>query len=61
MNDNDIPDQWSEIYMLPIPKTGDISETSNYRGISIYSQIAKTVNKMILNRIITKIENEKNR
>ena len=53
LNDNDIQDQWSEIDMLPLPKTCDLSETSNYRGISISSKIAKTVNKMILNRIMT--------
>ena len=56
LNDNVIPDQWSEIDMIPLPKTGDLSETSNYRGISIASQIAKTVNKMILNRIIIKVD-----
>ena len=54
LNDNVIPDQWSEIDMLPLPKTGDLSETLNYKGISISSQIGKSVNKMILNRIMTK-------
>ena len=28
MNDNIIPDQLSEIDMLPLQKTGDLSETS---------------------------------
>ena len=56
LNDDVIPDQWSEIDMLLLPKTGDLSETSNYRGINISSQIVKTVNKMILNRIMTKID-----
>ena len=42
--------------MLPIPKTGDLSQISNYRGISLSSQVAKTINKMILNRIMSKID-----
>ena len=45
------PKQWSEIDMIPVPKSGDLSDTSNYRGISLAPIIAKTVNKMILNRI----------
>ena len=42
--------------MLPLSKTGDLSQISNYRGISISSQVAKTINKMILNRIMSKID-----
>ena len=34
LNDNIIPEQWSEINMLPLPKTGDLSQISNYRGIN---------------------------
>ena len=37
--------------MLPLPKTGDLSH-----GISLSSQVAKTINKMIINRIMSKID-----
>ena len=50
------PRQWSEIDMLPIPKSGDLSDTGNYRGISLTSVVAKLVNKMILIRIQPKID-----
>eukprot|EP00794_Sanderia_malayensis_P005809 gene5809-6507_t len=50
------PDQWSEIDILPLPKSGDLSDTSNYRGISLSSLVAKLINKMILNRIQSKLD-----
>ena len=50
------PDQWSILNIVPIPKTGDLSSGSNYRGISLSSIVAKTYNRMILNRIRPKID-----
>ena len=45
------PKQWSVLNIIPIPKSGDLSLGSNYRGISLSSLVAKTYNRMILNRI----------
>ena len=47
------PTQWSILNIIPIPKKGDISLGSrpNYSGISLTSLVAKTYNRMILNRI----------
>ena len=56
LNDNEKPKQWSEIDMIPLPKTGDLSDTGNYRGISLSSIVAQFVNKMILNRIQPKLD-----
>ena len=42
--------------MLPLPKTGDLSQISNDRGISLSSQVANTINKMILHKIMSKID-----
>ena len=42
--------------MIPVPKSGDLSNTSNYRGISLAPIVAKIANKMILNRIQSKID-----
>ena len=33
LNDNVIPEQWTETNLLPIPKSGDLSQTGNYRVI----------------------------
>ena len=45
------PNQWSILNMIPVPKSGDLSVTSNYRGISLSSLVAKTFNRTLLNRI----------
>ena len=50
------PNQSSEEDILPLPKTGDLSETGNYVGISLSSIVAKIVSKMILNRVQIKME-----
>ena len=45
------PEQWSLSNISPIPKSGDLRQTDNYRGICLSSVIAKLYNRMILNRI----------
>ena len=45
------PEQWAMLNIVPIPKAGDLSLPGNYRGISLSSIVAKTYNRMILNRI----------
>ena len=50
------PEQWSIMNIIPIPKSGDLSKGGNYRGISLSSLVAKTYNRMILNRIRPAIE-----
>ena len=45
------PNQWSILSLIPVPKSGDLSLTANYRGISLSSIVAKTYNRMLLNRI----------
>ena len=41
---------------MPIPKSGDLSLGGNYRGISLSSIVAKTYNRMLLNRIRPKLD-----
>eukprot|EP00057_Strongylocentrotus_purpuratus_P013705 XP_011668179.1 PREDICTED: uncharacterized protein LOC105440107 [Strongylocentrotus purpuratus] len=45
------PHQWSILNIVPIPKSGDLSQGGNFRGISLSSIVAKTFNRLILNRI----------
>ena len=39
------PQQWSEINLIPVPKSGDLSDISNYRGISLASIVARSSTK----------------
>ena len=39
--DNQKPQQWSDINLIPIPKSGDLGNTTNYRGIALSSVVAK--------------------
>ena len=51
LSEGEMPEQWSILNIVPIPKSGDLSQAGNYRGISLSSIVAKTFNRMILNRI----------
>ncbi|CAJ1087270.1 Craniofacial development protein 2 [Xyrichtys novacula] len=53
---NDKPDLWTFMNIIPVPKTGDLSNTNNYRGISLICIVAKVYNRMILNRIRSVID-----
>ena len=46
------PKIWHQSQIIPMPKKGDLSLVTNYRGISLMSIAAKLYNKMILNRIV---------
>ena len=50
------PEQWSVLDIIPVPKSGDLGLTTNYRGISLSAIAAKMTNKMILNRILPAID-----
>ena len=45
------PHQWVTNVIIPLPKKGDLSLMTNYRGISLMSIAAKVYNKILLNRI----------
>ena len=49
--ENDKPDLWSFMNIIPVPKSGDLTNTNNYRGISLICIIAKIYNRLIFNRI----------
>ena len=53
---NDKLDLWSYMNIIPVPKSGDLSKTDNYRGISLICIIAKMYNRLILNRIRSVID-----
>ena len=45
------PDQWITNVIIPLPKKGDLSLMTNYRGISLMSIAAKVYNRILLDRI----------
>ena len=51
--ENANPDLWSFTNVIPVLKSGDLSNTNNYHGINLMCNLAKMYNKMILNRIRT--------
>jgi hypothetical protein len=53
---NEKPVQWSLSNIIPVPKSGNLSCTDNYRGISLTCIITKLYNRMILNRIRSAID-----
>ena len=50
------PKIWHQSQIIPMPKKGDLSLVTNYRGISLMSIAAKIYNKMILNRLVPHVE-----
>ena len=50
------PDQWITSVIVPLPKKGDLSLMTNYRGISLLSIAAKVYNKTLLNRIRDEVD-----
>ena len=45
------PEQWVTNVIVPLPKKGDLSLMTNYRGITLMSIAAKVYNKVLLMRI----------
>ena len=50
------PRIWHKAQIIPLPKKGDLSLVTNYRGISLMAIAAKLYNKMILNRLVPFVE-----
>jgi len=46
------PSAWFIGGIIPVPKKGDLTLASNYRGITLMPIAAKIYNKLLLNRIV---------
>ena len=46
-----IPTEWKEGHLIKLPKKGDLSSCSNYRGITLLSIPSKVFNRVLLNRM----------
>ncbi|CAH8530029.1 unnamed protein product [Schistosoma rodhaini] len=53
-----MPANWKEGYLIKIPKKGDLSKCENYRGISLLSVLGNVFNRVLLNRMKDAIDNQ---
>ena len=47
----EVPSDWRDGYLINLPKKGDLSNCSNYRGITLLSVPGKVFNRIILERM----------
>jgi hypothetical protein len=55
-NKEEMPHQWKESIIVPIHKTGDITDCNNYRGISLLSNSYKILSNILLSRLSPNID-----
>ncbi|MGL5901241.1 MAG: reverse transcriptase domain-containing protein [Cetobacterium sp.] len=51
-----VPAEWKEGYLIKIPKKGDLSKCTNYRGITLLSVPGKVFNRVLLNRMKDQVD-----
>ena len=51
LDENVCTNHWLKSNIIPVPKKGDLTLATNYRGISLLPIAAKIYNKLLLNRI----------
>ena len=56
LTQNEIPNQWLKCNIMPFPKSCNLEEVGNYRGIALSIIVSKITNKIILNRIQPRID-----
>ena len=50
------PSIWRSSQIIPVPKKGDLTLVTNYRGISLLPIVVRIYNKPILNRLLPKVQ-----
>ncbi|KAK7090431.1 hypothetical protein V1264_010229 [Littorina saxatilis] len=50
-DEEDVPTDWKEGYLVKLPKKGDLSNCSNYRGITLLSVPGKVFNRVLLEKM----------
>ena len=56
--EEEIPEEWKEGHLIKIPKKGDLTKCSNYRGITLLSVPGKIFNRIILERMKDEVDKE---
>ena len=50
-NNEDLPEEWKELIIVPIYKKGDKTDCSNYRGILLLPTTYKILSNILLSRL----------
>ena len=45
------PEEWSEGYIIPLHKKGNLNDVENYRGIALLSALGKLFTRVVNNRL----------
>ena len=56
-NNEVLPDAWKRRTIIKLPKNGNLSECSNWRGITLLSITSKVFFRIILQRMKTAVDN----
>ena len=54
-NEEQVPSDWKEGFIVKLPKRGDLSQCKNHRGIMLLSIPGKIFNRIILDRMKTAV------
>ena len=57
-NEEQLPADWKEGYLIKLPKKGDLSICSNYRGIMLISVPGKVFSRILLNRMKGEVDHK---
>jgi len=57
LNHGYFPSIWSDGFIVPIPKSGDLNDPSNYRGITLLSTLGKLFTRILNSRLDSWAEN----
>ena len=52
----EIPTEWKERYLVTLPKKGDKQECQKYRGIMLLSVHRKVLNRIVLDKLKTRMD-----
>ena len=51
INKSYFPLEWRKHFIVPIPKSGDLSQVSNYRPVSLLRSVSKVFERIIFNKV----------
>jgi hypothetical protein len=55
-NEESLSSDWKEGIIIKIPQKGDLSNCSNWRGVTLLATLSKILNRIILDRIMELLE-----
>ena len=55
---DEVPRDWCDAILVPIPKKGDLSSCDNWRGISLLDVVGKVVARVLQERLQKVAEDE---